>query len=95
MRRIYELIKSLDVGSYPDIYNPHADGFASSPTMTLILSVKTDTLQKTISAVDIAMSYDSQNARGKRFLDVCKAIEDILTATDEWKALPDYEFYYI
>ena len=95
MRRIYELIKSLDVGSYPDIYNPHADGFASSPTMTLILSVKTDTLQKTISAVDIAMSYDSQNARGKRFLDVCKTIEDILTATDEWKALPDYEFYYI
>ena len=95
MRRIYELIKSLDVGSYPDIYNPHADGFASSPTMTLILSVKTDTLQKTISAVDIAMSYDSQNARGQRFLDVCKAIEDILTSTDEWKALPDYEFYYI
>ena len=95
MRRIYELIKSLDVGSYPDIYNPHADGFASSPTMTLILSIKTDTLQKTISAVDIAMSYDSQNARGQRFLDVCKAIEDILTSTDEWKALPDYEFYYI
>lgn len=94
MRRIYELIKSLDVGSYPDRYNPHADGFASSPTMTLILSIKTDTLQKTISAVDIAMSYDSQNAHGKRFLDVCKAIEDILTATDEWKALPDYEFYY-
>ena len=95
MRRIYGLIKSLDVGSYPDIYNPHADGFASSPTMTLILSIKTDTLQKTISAVDIAMSYDSQNARGQRFLDVCKTIEDILTATDEWKALPDYEFYYI
>ena len=40
------------------------------------------------------MLDQSNNPAGQKFLDVCKAIEDILTSTDEWKALPDYEFYY-
>ena len=92
--RIYNLISDLNVASYPDIYNPHIDGLCSSPSMTLILSVHTNTLDKTIKAENIAWTFESSNKKGQKFLSVCKAIRDILVETEEWKALPDYEFYY-
>lgn len=91
---IGKLIKGLDIASYPDSYNPHGDGLASSPPMTLILSVKTDGLEKTVTASTIVALFESKNPKGQKFLDVCKGIRDILTATDEWKALPEYEFFY-
>lgn len=91
---IYDLIQELDINSYPDKYNPHKDGFMSNPSMTLILSVKTDTVEKTVSAENIALEYETNNKKGQKFLDVCKDIQDILTETKEWKALPDYEFLY-
>lgn len=93
-QQIYDLVKDLNVTTYPDTYNPHPDGLASSPSMTLILSVKTDSVQKTITAEGIALTFESENSQGQKFLSVCKAIRDILMETDEWKALPEYEFFY-
>lgn len=92
--QIYELIRGLDIESYPDEYNPHPNGLASEPPMTLILSVHMDEIDKTITAEDIAITYESKNIKGQRFLSVCKSIRDILIATDEWEALPEYEFFY-
>lgn len=94
LEQIYELIRELDIESYPDEYNPHPGGLASEPSMTLILSVHTDELDKTVTADDIALTYESKNIKGQRFLSVCKSIRDILIATDEWGALPEYEFFY-
>ncbi|MDE6413378.1 MAG: hypothetical protein K2K42_05795, partial [Eubacterium sp.] len=93
-QKIYDLIMNLNVTDYPDTYNPHADGVMSNPSMTLILSVNTDTVQKTITAKDIAYSYVSDNSEGQAFLSVCKEIRDILISTDAWKSLPEYEFTY-
>lgn len=93
-QQIYNLVKDLNVTTYPDTYNPHPDGVASEPSMTLILSVNTDTVQKTIMAEKIAITFESENSQGQKFLSVCKAIRDILMETDEWKALPEYEFFY-
>lgn len=93
-QRIYELVKNLNVTSYPDVYDPQPDGVASSPSMTLILSVRTKTVNKVIRAENIALTYETTDSRGQKFLSTCKAIEDILTATDEWNALPEYEFIY-
>ncbi len=93
-KEIYDLIDGLDVTKYPDAYDPHGEDVHSSPSMTLILSVSTDQIQKTITAEEIAMTYHSDDPAGQEFLDVCKAIEDILTETKAWKALPEYEFYY-
>lgn len=90
---IYNLISSLDITTYPDSYNPN-ENISSSPTMTLILSVKTDKTQKNITAENIALSFESQDAKGQKFLDTCNKIIDILTQTDEWKSLPEYEFFY-
>lgn len=94
LSRIYDLIRDLDVESYPDIYDPHQKGLVSSPSMTLILTVRTNTVEKTITAEDIAFSYKADNGKGQAFLNVCEAIQEILAGTEEWKALPDYEIYY-
>ena len=93
MDEIRALLASLDVNSYPDEYNP-TPSQASEPPMTLILTVRTDGGEKTIRAENISLSFSSDNKKGQAFLDACKTIRDLLTATDEWKALPDYEFYY-
>ena len=91
---IRDMIQSLNITEYPDVYDPHEGGLSSDPSMTLILSVKTKTMEKTITAKDIALTYEANNEQGQKFLRVCKAIRDILLETDEWKNLPEYEFYY-
>ena len=91
---IWELLWDLDVEEYPDEYDPHGGKLTSSPSMTLILTVRTDDCIKTVRAEDIALTFETTDTKGQKFLTVCKAIEDILTATDEWKALPEYEHFY-
>lgn len=90
---IYDLLVSLDVTSYPDVYNPQPD-VMSEPSMTLILTVRINGETKTIKAEDIAFFTRSADEKGKQFLDTCEAISDRLEATEEWKALPDYENLY-
>ena len=90
---IWKLIESLDIESYPDKYNPHKNG-VSIPYMKLILSVKSDDIDKTVTVEETILSYDANNKKGQKFLDVCKGIEEILTETSEWKSLPEYEFLY-
>lgn len=94
MKRIRELLLWLDVSDYPDNYDPQNNGLASEPSMTLVLTVKTADTERTVKAENIALSYEADNPKGQRFLNVCKEIIDIITDTEEWKALPDYEFFY-
>ena len=93
LEKIYDLIEDLDVESYPDYYNPN-EGEMSSPTMTLILVVNTGEGEKMIAAKDIALSYSSKDRKGQKFLNACKTIRDMLMETEEWEALPEYEFFY-
>ena len=90
---IYNIIRELDVASYPDTYNPNPH-LGSDPSMDLILSVKTDTLTKTIEAKGIALEYTSDDEKGQKFLDACNSIRTLLIETEEWKALPEYPYQY-
>jgi len=90
---IWELLLELDIKTYPDEYDPHGD-LTSLPSMTLILTLRDGDHVKTVRAEDIALSYKSNDPKGQKFLDTCKGIRDILTATEQWKALPAYEFFY-
>ncbi len=90
---IWELLWDLDIETYPAEYNPHG-GLASEPSMTLILTLRDGDKVKTVCAENIALSYESDDPKGQKFLDTCKGIRDILIATEEWKALPEYEFFY-
>lgn len=91
MELIYKKLRALDVESYPDEYYPT---LGSEPSAELILTVRKGDNVKTITAKDVSLSYDALFPKGKRFIDTCLDISDILTSTKEWKALPDYEFYY-
>ncbi|MED9966342.1 MAG: hypothetical protein UFJ18_06065 [Blautia sp.] len=89
---IYNLLVSLDVKSYPDIYDPKSG--VSEPPMTLMLTVRGNGEVKTITAENISLSFVSEDEKGQQFLSVCEEICKRLTATDEWKALPAYEKLY-
>jgi len=92
-KQIFDMISGLDIESYPDEYNPHGDA-ASLPYLTLVLSVKMGDTEKTVTVKNAVSHYKAKDEKGQAFLDVCRAIEDMLTDTAEWKALPEYEFYY-
>lgn len=92
LKSIYRIIKELNF-EIIDEFGPD-DFNGSDPHLSLSLTVKTNGLNKTIKVKEAA-SYNSANTpNGKNFLEAVKAIKDILENTQEWKALPDYEFYY-
>ena len=90
--RIYSWIYALDVYSYPDIYELQTP--PSDPDGTLILTVRVGDEEKTIKAEHVSLFFDAENEKEQRFFDTCNAISDLLEATDEWKALPDFENFY-
>lgn len=90
--RIYRWILLLNVNSYPYVYDP-GNGL-SDPSMTLILTIRMGDSVKTIEAKDIALSYRSENPKGQLFLGICRIIHDMLETTEEWQALPPYEYIY-
>lgn len=90
---IFKIIEDLHPHTYPDEYNPTA-GKGSDPSQNLILSVDIeDDIPKTITAEQVALD-EATSAQGKRFMDACKAIADMLENTEEWKALPDFPYLY-
>ncbi len=94
LTHIYNLIRELDIISYPDIYDPFEDLMESNSHITLILSIKTAKFEKTVKAENIALPNTPDSPEGQRFINVCKEIQDILTSSDEWKSLPEYDTFY-
>ena len=84
---VYKAVRDIEITSYPDEYNPTA-GKGSDPYETLILSVKINRTEKTVTASEVALD-DATSPKGQRFMDACKTISDILENTDEWKAFPE------
>lgn len=86
---IYTKIAALNMEKYPDKYDPF-NNMMSEPSQTIILTCG----DKSIACERICLGYESDNKKGQNFLDTVKFIVDILTSTEEWQALPEYEFYY-
>ena len=93
-QEIRELLQGLDIQAYPDIYNPNP-ALATSPPMTLILTVRTELWQKTVSAEEIAGSYVSDDRMGQRFLEVCAGIQDSIEQTAAWQTLPEPDLFFL
>ncbi len=60
---VYQIIEELDITSYPDTYDPHSGNLASDPSMSLILSVRSKSINKTVNALDIALTFDSDDKK--------------------------------
>jgi len=90
---IYDMLRTLDINRYPAEYHPDPT-LATSPAMTLVLTVRAGGQSRTVTCKNIALIYEASNKKGQAFLSACRDITDLLTATDAWQALPDYEFLY-
>jgi hypothetical protein len=90
---VYNLILKMKPENYPDEYNPFKRQI-SFPSRDIILTVKYNGITKTISCNEITLEGEATDKKGRNFMNVHDKIVDILTSSDEWKALPDYEFYY-
>ena len=97
---IYYMIKELDLDSYPERYDPF-NGDSSIPSETIVLTVKYGDYSKTIICPEIKMldySYISflpeneTDKKAEQYVNLIKIIVRLLTGSDEWKALPDYDF---
>ena len=95
LEQIYALIYRLNVADYPEIYNPFPD-YGSDPSYSIILSVYDGIGVKNIECREIAIpdGMFTMDAKAKAFIETYRAIRDILTETEEWKALPEYENFY-
>ena len=95
LKEIYiKLTKEIDIVSYNDKYNPFP--YESTPTQTIIISIKADGKSKTVTCKNIAFgeAQDAIGGKGKRFIEKTDEITSILMNTEEWKSLPDYEYGY-
>lgn len=98
---IWALLSALELAGYPAHYDPYNDPastqkVASEPNRNLILTLRTDGKETTVSCIGICLGgfghgYDE---KAQRFLDTCDRLTNLLTGTPEWEALPDYEFLY-
>lgn len=98
---IKTLLEGLDLYVYPKEYDPFnapnsEKHIMSCPSQNIILTVNIDGKMIEIKAIDISLSGESAgyNSDARAFLKTVYRIEEILQDTDEWKALPEYEFLY-
>ena len=96
LEEVYNKVKKMNPYSYPDDFDPFASKhhIASNPNMFYKLVVDDKTIE--VSEFPIGGSKEELNlsAKGKKFFEVVNLVIDTLQASEEWKALPDYEFYY-
>ena len=97
----WSLLSALELEHYPADYDPYnapdaEQRMASEPSRDLVLTLRADGSEITVSCREICLGgvvrgYDE---KARAFLAACDRLERLLTGTPEWKALPDYEFYY-
>ena len=89
----YRLLRDLDIEDYPDEYDPDPHTMCS-PSSALSVTVRANGKTKVVNVDDMATSPIALIGKSKRYLETCKIIRDLLIETEEWKALPEYEFFY-
>lgn len=93
LEMIYRLLYELDLSSYPLDYSP--TDLLSIPSETWTLTVRMpDGLHRVICDHLPAGPFSGRDEKAQAFIDAFVQIRTILTESEEWKALPDYEHYY-
>lgn len=98
MSEIFSILEKLELETYPDVYDPMNDPDSetkvySEPNQTIILKVHSGDISKTVTCEKIAYGK-GYNDKARDFISAVRRITEIITAADEWKALPEYEFFY-
>ncbi len=99
LSEIRTILNGLNLNAYPAEYDPFNAPDAelrvmSEPSQTMILTVRSETVNKTITCRNVAHGGEGYNKEAEEFLDALRQITEKIYASEEWKALPDYEFLY-
>ena len=89
----YRLLRDLDVEDYPDEYDPDPHTMCT-PSSALTVTVRAGGKTKVVKVDDMAASPIAFIGKSKKYIEACTTIRDFLMSTAEWKALPEYEFFY-
>ena len=101
--QLYKMILEMDIESYPEEYDPFNDPNAekkiggSKPPRRLVLHIKTANIEKTIECcyAENFRRIKGYNEEAQAFLDLCELLYEMIISSEEWKALPEYEFFYL
>ncbi len=93
-KAVWTALMNMNYASLPKEYDPF-DGLRSEPNQTieLVLTVEGETYEIYCRHIALGDASDAP-ASGKDFVRGVDAIVKVLRETEEWKALPDYEFLY-
>lgn len=89
----YGLLRDLDIEDFPEEYDPDRHTMCT-PSSALTVTVRAGGRTKTVRVDDMAASRIAYIGKCKKYIETCAAIRDFLMQTEEWKALPEYEFFY-
>ena len=88
-KAVWEILRALDWGKYPAEYDPNPD-LHTSPSADITLAVSGNGCRYSVRCEDVALGYEGGDRDGQAFLDAVRALEKMLTSSEEWKALTDY-----
>ena len=87
LQTVYNLIYKLNIEKYDDEIGQD-EFLGAAPSINMKLTVHVGDLEKTIIATGTAGFNSGKTLRAKKYAKTLAAIADILTATEEWQALP-------
>lgn len=91
LRKVWSILEKLDLDSYPDECTPGP--VMTKPPTQMTITVRTGGAERTVSCRD-ATGYLHSGEEGKAYVEAMEEIIRLICATEEWKALPEYEFLY-
>ena len=95
------LFLDIDITKYPEFYDPFNAPDAevkmvSEPNQTIIITATANGRTKTVTCNAIAFGslQDCFSDEARAFLTAKQEIVNLITSFPEWKAFPEYEFFY-
>ncbi len=94
LQKVYDSVKEMKPYSYADDYDPFKskNHVMSTPSMHYKLTIGDKTIE--IKNYPVGNKQDLTN-KGKQLIYLIFSITDTIENSDEWKNLPDFEYYYM
>ena len=94
LQKVYDSVKEMNPYSYADDYDPFKskNHVMSTPSMHYKLTIG----DKTIEVKEYPIgNKEGLTSKGKKLMNLIFSVTNTIENSDEWKALPDFEYYYM
>ena len=96
LEEIYNKVKKMNPYSYARDFDPFKSKYhiQSIPSTNYYLVIDDKIIEVKDFPIGVGADDKSLSSKGKKFIELVYLIIDTVQASDEWKALPDYEVLY-